>query len=648
MPATERPLTILVVDDDTTLLGVLVRVLKRDGHVVVQGNSVGEALEMADRHTPDLAVVDLSLPDGDGVVLADRLRERHPGLPLILMTAYPIRIREDPAIARRFARVMIKPLNLDELRQAIRESVRGKPAAAAPILQLPSAAAEPAPETAGVAASASSEALPARRTNDRWRRLKAGATIAAALAVLAAFLTYVSGVPIPGLSAGPEATASPAPPLGVDLAKDMRHTLVVPEDVKKALGILKGDKDDVCTTVVPTETRPLILTGSTALDADEVLHVRVRFTPAKVVEIGKRRPEDATVAGTQPRDLKVGDRVHKGDLLGVFFSEAVGAQKNALFDAESQWRLDHAILTDARNSPSTVKTFIDNATRNVEADINHSNQASNTLRTWGIPEADIQKIIDDARTSNGDDTRIGKEKFEEWGRVEVRADQDGVLVERNIPKNELIQDPTLPLFQIATVDHIQVIANASEDDLRTLVGKQRAGQHLYWSINTVNGPEKDPITGKAPLFPVDDIGYIVDPNQHSALVKGYIPNADGKMRAAQIVTASIPLDPPPDVVEVDVNAVADDGSGHTYVFVQTDEKLSQYTLRRVKVTHRFDKVVYVKSKLDDKEITLTAEEKERRLLPLEPLQPGDKVLKSGVLELKKALEDLESDAGKGA
>ena len=221
---------------------------------------------------------------------------------------------------------------------------------------------------------------------------------------------------------------------------------------------------------------------------------------------------------------------------------------------------------------------------------------------------------------------------------------DGVLVERNIPQNELIQDPTVSLFQIAKVDHVQVIANASEDDLKILVGKQQAGQRLFWSIQTVNGPEKDPMTGKDPLFPIDDIGYIVDPNQHSAVVKGYIPNPEGKMRGAQLVTASIPLDPPDDVVEIDVAAVADDGSGHTFVFVQADEKKSLYTLRRVKVTHRFDKVVYVKSKLDAKEAALTPEEKE----PLQPLRQGDKVLKSGVLELKKELEDRESNAGKGS
>ena len=233
-------------------------------------------------------------------------------------------------------------------------------------------------------------------------------------------------------------------------------------------------------------------------------------------------------------------------------------------------------------------------------------------------------------------TLIAKEKFDQWGRVELRADKDGVIVERNIPQDELIQDATVSLFQIADVDRLQVVANASEDDLKTLLAMPR--ERVWWTIHTVNAPP-DGISAA-----ISDIGYLIDPNQHSAVVKGYIPNPDGKIRAAQIVTAAIALDPPADVVAIDVNALADDGMGRTYVFVQTDEQKSLYTLRRVKVTSRFNKVVYVKSKLDAKETALTPDEKEEGLLPVEPLHQGDKVLTAGVLELKQELEDRESNA----
>src|SRR5262249_40355051 len=77
---------------------------------------------------PRLALLDLCLPDGDGVQLADALMTQHPGLPLILMTAYPLRLRENRAAADRFVRVLTKPLNVSELRQTIEASL--SPAAA--------------------------------------------------------------------------------------------------------------------------------------------------------------------------------------------------------------------------------------------------------------------------------------------------------------------------------------------------------------------------------------------------------------------------------------------------------------------------------------------------------------------------------------
>ena len=342
MTPTKNPLTILAVDDDATLLGVLSRILKRDGHTVVPASGVAEALELANTSTPDLALIDLSLPDGDGVQLADGLRERYPALPLILMTAYPIRIREDPEIASRFKRVMIKPLNLEELRGAIREASAGEPAAET----LPSYAPEAA-ATSPAPASEAPAAWSAPPSSDPWRRLKSGALAAVVLVVLAGFVVYISGVPIPGLSAGPEVTASPPAPLAVDLAPNMPHTLIVPDDVKKALGIRKGNKDDVDTAAVPTQMPPLVLTGSTALDPNRFARP-ARFAPAKVVQIGLHHPdaEEIAYSGTKPRSC-AWRPVRKGDLLGVFYSEAVGSQKNALFDSESQRRLDQDILDRA-------------------------------------------------------------------------------------------------------------------------------------------------------------------------------------------------------------------------------------------------------------------------------------------------------------
>ena len=52
----------------------------------------------------------------------------------------------------------------------------------------------------------------------------------------------------------------------------------------------------------------------------------------------------------------------------------------------------------------------------------------------------------------------------------------------------------------------------------------------------------------------------------------------------------------------------------------------QFTMRRVQVTHRFERTVFVRSTPIPKEEQLTAQEAEEGLLPKEPLRPGERVL----------------------
>lgn len=277
MTSTDQPATILLVDDDNVLRDVLSRVLTRDGYTVVPAAGVAEALDAAKEHTLSLALVDLSLPDGDGVSLADSLHKHQADLPLILMTAYPIRLREDPEIGSRFRRVMIKPLNLDELRTAIKEALSGEPVAKAPVLS-EAAATTPTPVRTVEPAF---PAEPARPPN-RWAWVQSAATFGVAAVALAIFAVFISGVPIPGITAsGKEETAPAPPPPDVQLVKEPPHTLFIPADVKQALGILKGGVDDVATAEIPRKGRPLVLTGTTALDPTRILRARTASPPPR-------------------------------------------------------------------------------------------------------------------------------------------------------------------------------------------------------------------------------------------------------------------------------------------------------------------------------------------------------------------------------
>jgi two-component system response regulator RegA len=111
--------SILIVDDDVVLGQVLSRVLsRRDDQVFIASNQT-EALDLARVHEPRVALLDLCLSDGNGLQLAETLHLEHPNTALILMTAYPLRMREDSQVGRLFSRVLIKPLDVKELRETV-------------------------------------------------------------------------------------------------------------------------------------------------------------------------------------------------------------------------------------------------------------------------------------------------------------------------------------------------------------------------------------------------------------------------------------------------------------------------------------------------------------------------------------------------
>jgi DNA-binding NarL/FixJ family response regulator len=79
--------SVLVVDDDPSFRSLARRVLRATGlSVVGEADSVASAMEAATRLRPDALLVDVGLPDGDGVALARRL-VRLPWRPRVVLTS---------------------------------------------------------------------------------------------------------------------------------------------------------------------------------------------------------------------------------------------------------------------------------------------------------------------------------------------------------------------------------------------------------------------------------------------------------------------------------------------------------------------------------------------------------------------------------
>lgn len=78
---------VLVVDDDPTVAGVVVGYLERAGHQAVHVADGRKALDTIVAEPPDLVVLDLMLPEVDGLEVCRQVRAEHPHLPIVMLTA---------------------------------------------------------------------------------------------------------------------------------------------------------------------------------------------------------------------------------------------------------------------------------------------------------------------------------------------------------------------------------------------------------------------------------------------------------------------------------------------------------------------------------------------------------------------------------
>jgi len=109
--------TILVIEDYADSRTLLSSLLRGEGYKVVEARDGKEGLRQVNRVTPDLILMDLAMPEMDGLSATRRLRERHTlaRTPIFAITAYATgEVRAD-AIAAGCAEVFLKPLDIEKL-----------------------------------------------------------------------------------------------------------------------------------------------------------------------------------------------------------------------------------------------------------------------------------------------------------------------------------------------------------------------------------------------------------------------------------------------------------------------------------------------------------------------------------------------------
>ena len=97
----DGPIKVLLADDDDLFLASVRALIDRQPElaVVASARNGVEAIELADEHRPDAAVLDLHMPLLDGVSTIRRLRDGHPSLCLIALTGDSDRVLHEAARA---------------------------------------------------------------------------------------------------------------------------------------------------------------------------------------------------------------------------------------------------------------------------------------------------------------------------------------------------------------------------------------------------------------------------------------------------------------------------------------------------------------------------------------------------------------------
>jgi DNA-binding NtrC family response regulator len=114
---------ILIVDDEPGIRRLLQQTLAEEKYKVQTAGSVFEALEKLHDTSFALAIVDLLLPDVDGLQLAEAIRIIDPGTPVVLISAYGTPAFEGMATHPAIWHYLHKPFSLDRLLALVRRYV---------------------------------------------------------------------------------------------------------------------------------------------------------------------------------------------------------------------------------------------------------------------------------------------------------------------------------------------------------------------------------------------------------------------------------------------------------------------------------------------------------------------------------------------
>lgn len=116
---------LLIVDDEEEILSTLKRFFALHDFDTTTANSAAEALKIMEKEKINIALMDINMPEMDGIELLSRIKKRDFSIQVIMMTAYSTFDKTLRSLEMGAVDYILKPFdNLDEVLDLINESVR--------------------------------------------------------------------------------------------------------------------------------------------------------------------------------------------------------------------------------------------------------------------------------------------------------------------------------------------------------------------------------------------------------------------------------------------------------------------------------------------------------------------------------------------
>jgi len=118
-----RNARILAIDDDENIRKVIVAILEDEGYIVESVGTAKEAIEKSKKKLYNLALIDIRLPDMEGIELLTKFKETTPRIRKVIVTGYPTLQNAVDAVNKGADAYIIKPFDVKKVLKTIQEQL---------------------------------------------------------------------------------------------------------------------------------------------------------------------------------------------------------------------------------------------------------------------------------------------------------------------------------------------------------------------------------------------------------------------------------------------------------------------------------------------------------------------------------------------